>query len=123
MAIKPMKRSLSLSSVDSDSNCLGICDVLLVLLLLSITCFVCVDVYRQKNIEETKLQEESILCIKDFDASNCNPFNMTEACSRKMECIKRGDGIGIWDLLSILNKHIKGNGAIPIFMVFLALGN
>ena len=123
MAIKPMKRSLSINSVDSDSNCLGICDVLLVLLLLSITCFVCVDVYRQKNIEETKLQEESILCIKDFDASNCNPFNMTEACSRKMECIKRGDGIGIWDLLSILNKHIKGNGAIPIFMVFLALGN
>ena len=69
------------------------------------------------------MQEESIICIKDFDSSGCNPFNMTVSCQEKLECIKNGDGIGVMGVLDIINKHIKNNGAVPAIMIMLAIAN
>lgn len=60
-------------------------------------------VYQETSSEDIRLQEESILCIKDFDTSGCNPFNMTTSCQEKLECIKHGDGLGIRDILGIIN--------------------
>ena len=98
------------------------CDILLIVVLVGLFSFIFLGVYKQKSSEETKLHEESIICIKEFDSAGCNPFNMSHTCQEKLECIKHGDGLGFMDILDILNKHIKNNGAIPILMIFLAIG-
>lgn len=120
-----MKRSASYESdmgMEDGIN-ITLCDILLFSLFAAIVGFTIFGVHKQKISEENRLQEESILCIKDFDSNNCNPFNMSQSCREKMECIKSGDGLGLFDILEILNKHIKNNGAITILMITIALGN
>ncbi len=99
------------------------CDILVAVILIIMFGFTFMNVYKQASTEEARLQEESILCIKDFDSSGCNPFNMTMVCQQKLDCIKNGDGIGLMGIADIANKQIKNNGAIPIFMIFLGIAN
>lgn len=109
-------------SLPEDSK-INICDILVAAILLAILGFTFSGVYNQASKEELRLQEDSIICIKDFEKAGCNPFNLTDLCKGKMDCIKHGDGLGLFEILDIVNKHIKNNGAIPIFMIFLAIGN
>jgi len=106
-----------------DDTKIHICDILVVTILLAILGFTFSGVYDQTSKEELRLQEDSIICIKDFEKAGCNPFNLTDHCKGKMDCIKHGDGLGLLEILDIINKHIKNNGAIPIFMLFVVLGN
>lgn len=123
MPTKSMKKVYSDTDTVGDGWRFEFCDILVVLILVTMFGFTFMGVYKQTSSEEAKLQEESILCIKDFDSRGCNPFNMTAACQERLECIKQGDGLGVMSILEITNKHIKNNGAIPIFMIFLGIAN
>lgn len=100
-----------------------VCDILIMVVLVASIGFTMISVYRQTRIEEARLEEESILCIKDFDSRGCNPFNMTEACQQKLDCIKSGDGVGMMGVLDIANSQIKNNGVVPLIMIMIVIAN
>ena len=124
MPSKSVKRLPVFDNEGLNSNCpIKICDVVVVVVLLLVVLFTAKSVFTQISAEDLRLQEESIICIKEFDSRGCNPFNMTSVCQEKLECIKSGDGLNLTGVLEIISKHIKNNGAFPSIMIMLAIAN
>lgn len=81
MPSRSVRRLTVPDSTDFTDCPLRVCDVIVAIILILALVFTGVSVYNQSSIEGARLQQESILCIKDFDSSGCNPFNMTPTCS------------------------------------------
>lgn len=124
MPSKSIKQTLTGSFSGSEQTIkIQICDIILVLVFALILGTMIRTVYHQVYAEENVRQEKSIVCIKEFDTIGCNPFNMTATCQEKLKCIKDGDGLGTMDIVDLVNKHIKNNGALPAFMILLVIIN
>ena len=88
------------------------------------------DAYSTIQMNQPALEQQSKICIGEFNAKLCDPFKTTKECSELMDCIQRGNSFGAVSLLAaasnVLGEMQEGLpyvSSIVILMIVFQLRN